>query len=218
MSDFKILTDTINNHNCKLIAVSKTQSVEAILKIYKLGQRDFGENRVQELLEKQAELPDDINWHLIGHLQKNKVKYITPFIHMIHSADNLELLDTIDKKAQDSERKINILLQIKIAEEDTKYGFDFNDLINNFQPSDYQNLNFKGVMGMATFTDDQSKIRKEFQKLVTYKRLLNEKFFRNELLFSEISMGMSGDYEIAMEEGSTMVRIGSLIFGERNKN
>ncbi len=204
----------------RLIAVSKTVAVEDIQTAYNTGQRDFGENRVQELLMKKDELPGDIKWHLIGHLQTNKVKYIAPFISMIHSVDSFRLLSAIDREAGRAGRIINCLLQIHIADETTKFGFfpeEVMTMIGNEDPLQFQNILICGVMGMATFTDDHAKVRKEFSKLRKCYSDLKEKYFVGQQSFSEISMGMSGDYRLAIEEGSTMIRIGSNIFGERNK-
>lgn len=216
MSVFEELSDFLSKHNCQLVAVSKTKPIEAILELYNKGQRIFGENRVQELVEKQKLLPDDIQWHLIGHLQKNKVKHIASFVSMIHSIDNISLLKLVDKKAKESDRNIDILLQIKIARETEKYGFEINELLDTLRPDEYPNLNFKGVMGMATFTEDEAIVRSEFKILASHRNMLKEKLFPHNDEFQELSMGMSGDYKIAIEEGSTMVRIGSLLFGNRS--
>ena len=215
MNNYISITETLKASNTKLVAVSKTKPIEAIQVLYDLGQRVFGENRVQELAEKHEALPKDIEWHLIGHLQKNKVKYIASFVAMIHSIDSFDLLKIVDNEATKNDRKIEILLQIKIAREDSKYGFDGEKLIKQLKTEDYPNVIFRGVMGMATFTNDQNLIRSEFKKLVEFKNRLKTQHFENSSTFDEISMGMSGDYKIACEEGSTMVRIGSLIFGER---
>jgi len=207
----------LNERNVKLIAVSKTKSVDDILTIYKLGQRDFGENRVKELNEKRAHLPSDILWHMIGHLQKNKVKYIAPYVHMIQSVDSLDLATTINKEALKNKRIINILLQIKIASEDSKSGIDAAELESNIQSfKDLPNLNISGLMGMGTLTNDNAITKNEFNKLKKSFDLLKTNHFINDDAFKEISMGMSGDYKIAIECGSTMVRIGSLIFGSRS--
>jgi len=202
----------------KLVAVSKTKPVEKILSMYQQGQKIFGENRVQELVEKQALLPKDIEWHLIGHLQTNKVKYIAPFVSMIHAVDSLKLLLEINKQAQKYDRIIPVLLQFKIAEEEAKYGLEIADAVLLLESAELQELNYikiRGVMGMATFTDDSSIVRKEFQQLKTYFDIIKSRYFPQNEKFKEISMGMSGDYTIAIEEGSTMVRIGSLLFGSR---
>lgn len=198
-----------------LVAVSKTKSNEAILEAYQTGQRIFGENKVQELTEKYESLPKDIEWHMIGHLQSNKVKYIAPFVSLIHGVDSFKLLKEINKRAAQNERVINCLLQIHIAEEDTKFGFDEKEVIELIKSEAFQHLkNIKvvGLMGMATFTDDENQIRKEFKSL---KNLFDKLQISNHQ-FQILSMGMSGDYQIAIEEGSTMIRVGSSIFGERN--
>lgn len=198
-----------------LVVVSKTQSIEAIRDVYQKGQRLFGENRVQELVDKYGILPKDIEWHLIGHLQKNKVKYIAPFIAMIHSADSWELLTVIDKEALKNKRKINVLLQYHIAQEETKYGLSEHEgleIVRRYLQNELPHIQICGVMGMATFTDDQQHVRKEFQHLKSIFDHLKNKYFPNEDYFKEISMGMSGDYKLAIEEGSTIVRVGSAIF------
>ncbi|MGE5107560.1 MAG: YggS family pyridoxal phosphate-dependent enzyme [Sphingobacteriales bacterium] len=200
-----------------LVAVSKTKPVEDIKDLYDLGQRDFGENYVQELADKQPLLPSDIRWHFIGHLQSNKVKYIAPFVHLIHGVDSLKLLQEINKQAAKSNRVIDCLLQIHIAKEETKFGLDekeLNDLISQFGNWEMKNVRVAGLMGMASFSDDMDLVRSEFKFLKT----LFDKFNIQYSAFSILSMGMSSDYKIAVEEGSTMVRIGSLIFGERNYN
>ena len=216
MSSFFDLLSFLESKNCKLVAVSKTKPASAIMELYEHGQRIFGENRVQELLEKHELLPKDIEWHLIGHLQKNKVKYIAPFVSMIHSIDNLELLQMVNKKAKDNDRTIDVLLQIKIASEESKYGFDIETLLADLDTGSLNNVNFRGVMGMATFTDNLDQVRSEFQSLSLSFRKLKKLHFSTQESFSEISMGMSGDYKLAVEEGSTMVRIGSLLFGNRS--
>jgi len=194
-----------------LVAVSKTKPVEDILELYDLGHRDFGENYVQELVEKAERLPKDIRWHFIGHLQSNKVKLITPFIYLIHGVDSLKLLKEIDKQAEKSKRHIDCLLQVHIAQEETKFGFDENELFA-LVTGQFANAKIKGLMGMASLTENTNKIRTEFKHLKTvYKKLST---LTPQL--SILSMGMSADYKIAIEEGSNMVRIGSLLFGERN--
>ncbi|GLR16244.1 YggS family pyridoxal phosphate-dependent enzyme [Portibacter lacus] len=198
-----------------LVAVSKTKPESAIEDLYHKGQRIFGENRVTELVEKHKHLPKDIEWHFIGHLQSKKTKDIAPFVHMIESADSFKLLGIIDQEAAKNNRKINVLLQLKIAKEETKYGFEFDDLVKHLDVQKYPNLNFKGVMGMATFTEDTDQVRNEFKNLVLYNNEIKATHFKNDPGFNEISMGMSGDYKIAIEEGSTMIRIGSLLFGAR---
>ena len=200
-----------------LVAVSKTKPVEDIQALYNLGQRDFGENYVQELVDKQIALPKDVHWHFIGHLQSNKVKYIAPFVHLIHGVDSLSLLKEINKQAVKNNRTIDCLLQIHIAQEETKFGFDeeeLNLLISEFENLKMQNVNIVGLMGMASFSDDMNKVRIEFKKLKALFDKLNQLSIVNCQL-SVLSMGMSADYKIAIEEGSTMVRIGSLLFGAR---
>lgn len=203
----------------KIVAVSKTKPVSDILIAYNAGQRLFGENRVQELLSKKDHLPDDIEWHLIGHLQSNKVKNIVPFISMIHSVDSAKLLEVINYEAEKAGRKINCLLQFHIAKEETKFGFNMDEitiLLGSTGPNRFSNIIICGVMGMATFTDNMEEVRQEFCFLRDCFSTLKEKYFFEYESFSEISMGMSGDYMTAIGEGSTIVRIGSLIFGERN--
>jgi hypothetical protein len=201
-----------------LVAVSKTKPNEALLEAYQADQRIFGENRVQELAEKAESLPKDIEWHMIGHLQRNKVKYIAPFVHLIHAVDSSRLLAEIDKQAKKNERVIHVLLQFHIADEETKYGLsieEVRELLNSERFQQMQNVKIAGAMGMATFTEDECQVRKEFQTLKRIFDTLKSEFFATQDSFKEISMGMSGDYRIAIEEGSTMVRIGSSIFGSR---
>lgn len=203
----------------KLIAVSKTKPVSDILAAYQSGQRIFGENTVQELVEKHEQLPKDIEWHLIGHLQSNKVKYIAPFIHLIHSVDSLKLLVEINKQAAKNNRVISCLLQIHIADEETKFGLDFAEAVELLRSETYQelkNIRITGLMGIATNTENQKKIAEEFYELRTLFKGLKASFFSKKDDFKELSMGMSSDYKIAVEQGSTMVRLGSTIFGERN--
>lgn len=204
--------------NVKLIAVSKTKPVEQILEVYNSGYKIFGENRAQELSEKFKILPKDIEWHMIGHLQTNKVKYIAPFVQLIHGVDSFKLLQYIDKEAAKNNRSINCLLQFHIAKEETKFGFDLDEaeqMINSNDFKKMQHVNIVGVMGMATFTENTQLVRDEFKELVYIFNHLKKSYFSAKIDFKEISMGMSGDYTIAIEEGATMVRIGSLIFGER---
>ena len=193
-----------------LVAVSKTKPMEDILELYNLGHRDFGENYVQELTEKNEKLPNDIRWHFIGHLQTNKVKSITPFIYLIHGVDSLKLLKEIDKQAEKNKRVIDCLLQVHIAQEETKFGFDETELLG-LELKQFRNVRIKGLMGMASLTEDINKIRIEFKSL----KILFEKLKTKHPELSILSMGMSADYKIAIEEGSNMVRIGSLLFGER---
>ncbi len=204
--------------NVGLVAVSKTKPVKSIQEAYNAGQRIFGENRVQELTQKQPLLPNDIEWHLIGHLQKNKVKFIAPFISLIHSVDSLELLETINKEALKNGRVISCLLQFQIAKEETKFGLSFEEVVALIHSKEYRemkNVKICGVMGMATLTEDDSIVRKEFRELHGIFTTLKEQDFSTSKDFKEISMGMSGDFKIAIEEGSTLVRIGSAIFCER---
>ena len=200
--------------NVKLVTVSKNNPAEKIKEVYDLGQRAFGENKVQELLEKQPVLPNDIEWHLIGHLQTNKVKYIAGFISMIESIDSEKLLKEVDKEALKNNRKINVLLQVKIAKEETKFGLtvdETKDIFNKYLNGNYPNIEIKGLMGMASFVDDETQIREEFSVL---KNLFDE---LSELKPLEtLSMGMSGDFPLAIDCGSNSVRVGSAIFGERN--
>jgi len=200
-----------------LVAVSKTKPNEDILALYELGQRAFGENYVQELVDKEASLPKDIQWHFIGHLQSNKVKYIAPFVHLIHGVDGEKLLQEINKQAIKSNRIIGCLLQVHIAKEETKFGFDSNELIalvDSGHLANYSNVVVKGLMGMASFTEDQAIVKNEFETLANTFKLIKEKLNNDD--FDTLSMGMSGDYALAIKEGSNMVRIGSLLFGARN--
>jgi PLP dependent protein len=203
-----------------LVAVSKTKPAADIKELYELGHRDFGENYVQELTEKQPQLPADIHWHYIGHLQSNKVKYIAPFVHLIHGVDSPKLLKEIDKQAEKNNRTIDCLLQVHIAQEETKFGLDENELhslLDQFHQLQKTNVRIKGLMGMASFTDNMQKVTTEFQ----YLKALFDKYAVqsiNNCEFSILSMGMSADYQLAIREGSNMVRIGSLIFGERQYN
>lgn len=197
-----------------LIAVSKTKPNEAILEAYKAGQRDFGENRVQELVPKFDALPKDIRWHLIGHLQSNKVKYIAPFVHMIHSIDSENLLSEVNKQAQKCNRIIPVLLQVFIAQEETKFGFSFEEVRTTLKNAPlYPNVKISGLMGMATNTEDLNQVRSEFHSLNEFVREL--KTVHRELNSCELSTGMSSDWQIAVEEGSTMIRVGSSLFGTR---
>lgn len=204
--------------NVTLVAVSKTKPVELLQEVYNAGERNFGENKVQEMVSKWEVLPKDIHWHLIGHLQTNKVKYIAPFVHLIHSVDSFKLLKEINKEAKKNNRVIDCLLQFHIAQEETKFGLDFEEakeLIENPEFIDLHNVRIVGVMGMASFTEDQNQVRSEFQCLENHFQLLKSYYFTFNHDFKEISMGMSGDYILAIEEGSTMVRVGSSIFGNR---
>ena len=205
----------------KLVAVSKTMSNEAIREAYDAGQRIFGENKVQEMVRKWESLPGDIQWHQIGHLQSNKVRMIAPFVSMIHSVDSYKLLKTIDEEAQKVGRVIPCLLQIHIAMEETKFGMteeEVGQLIVDSRANGLTNISLAGVMGMATFTDDVTLIKREFSALNTLFQKIKREFFSESETFKEISMGMSHDYLYAIENGSTLVRVGSAIFGERNKS
>ncbi len=204
-----------------LVAVSKTKPNSDILEAYQVGQRVFGENKVQDLTKKFEELPKDIEWHFIGHLQTNKIKYIAPFVSLLHGVDSFKLLKAIDKEAKKNNRKINCLLQFHIAEETTKFGFSFDEvelLLNSEEYKQLKNIEICGVMGMATYTDDLKQVANEFKSLKDIFLKLKEQYFKDDNSFKEISMGMSGDYNIAIEQGSTMVRVGSSIFGARNYN
>lgn len=217
-TNLSAINATLQTNHAQLIAISKTQSNENILAAYQAGQRVFGENKAQELAEKQQLLPLDIKWHMVGHLQTNKVKYIAPFVELIHSVDSLHLLEEINKQALKNNRVIDCLLQLSIADEETKYGLDLDEAITLLRDPDYQtlkNIRLVGVMGMATNTDNLDQIKEEFYELKIFFQGLKQSFFRKEDSFKEISMGMSHDYQIALEEGSTMVRIGSAIFGKR---
>lgn len=219
-----MIAETINElknelapFGCRLIAVSKTQPVEKIREAYQCGQRLFGENKVQELVEKHQQLPDDIEWHLIGHLQRNKVKYIAPFVGLIHSVDSLRLLEEINKQGEKNKRVIPCLLQFHIASEETKFGFDREELFAALPEIKKMNwVEIRGLMGMATFTEDLNKVRSEFQQLKNLFAELKNSVSSGNIQMTELSMGMSGDYRIALEEGSTLVRIGTSIFGARN--
>lgn len=195
-----------------LVAVSKTKPVADIWELYQLGHRDFGENYVQELVEKEAVLPKDIRWHFIGHLQSNKVKYIAPFVHLIHGADSESLLKEINKQGAKNNRIINCLLQVHIATEETKFGFDEKEIFQLTGIAEWEHLHIQGLMGMASFSSDGDLVRSEFKKLKT----IYDKLPSMHIQPTVLSMGMSGDYTIAIEEGSNMIRIGSLLFGERN--
>lgn len=211
---YRKLKSWLDEKEVTLVAVSKIQPVERILELYNLGQRDFGENYVQELVDKEARLPKDIRWHFIGHLQTNKVKYIAPFVHLIHGVDSLKLLKEINKQGAKINREIKVLLQMHIAQEETKFGLDkaeLQELLKSIEQEPLTNVEIQGLMGMASFTENTAQVEKELSTLKKYfdqgKNVLNS--------FSTLSMGMSGDYEMAIKEGSNMVRIGSLLFGAR---
>lgn len=201
-----------------LVAVSKTKSDQQILEAYHEGQKIFGENKVQELVQKYESLPKDIQWHMIGHLQRNKVKYIVPFVSLIHGVDSYKLLKEINKEGVKNNRVVDVLIQMHIAQEETKHGFTFDEVQEMFNDSEFSlmnNIRIRGLMGMASYVDDQSQISDEFRGLNNLFLTLQSHFFKYNPNYDILSMGMSGDYQLAIEEGSTMVRIGSSIFGER---
>jgi PLP dependent protein len=208
---YKEIKSFTENRQTTLVAVSKLKPASDIEKMYALGQRDFGENYVQELVEKEAQLPADINWHFIGHLQSNKVKYIAPFVYLIQSVDSEKLLKEIDKQAAKKNRTINVLLQVHIAEEETKFGFDEAELMA-FDISLFKNVKIVGLMGMATFTEDKGKVKREFEHL---QKIYTAFAIEKNIALNTLSMGMSDDYALAIDCGSNMVRIGSLLFGRR---
>ena len=219
--NYQLLVDRLHQHGTTLIAVSKTKPASAIETLYAWGQRDFGENKVQEMCSKHDELPKDIRWHQIGHLQTNKVKYIIPFVALIHSVDSFKLLLEIEKQAAKINRKVSVLLQMHIAQEETKFGLDRKELIEILEyhtnnPNLLNHININGLMGMRSLTDNEEQVRNEFKQLKDIFTFCKNSYFLNQPQFNILSMGMSGDYPIAIEEGSTMVRIGSLLFGERH--
>tara|TARA_R110002050_G_scaffold81916_2_gene175384 strand:+ start:335 stop:1018 length:684 start_codon:yes stop_codon:yes gene_type:complete len=219
--NLKEIKATFLNPDCLLVAVSKTKPISAIQQAYEAGIRDFGENKVQEITEKASQLPDDIKWHMIGHLQRNKVKFIAPFIHLIHSVDSLRLLKQINKEAEKVNRTINCLLQVYIANEETKFGWDKEELYSFLlgdEINSMNNIQIVGLMGMATNTSNEEVIREEFKTLKNLHDTLKKLPLPKNVEMREISMGMSSDYLLAQQEGSTMVRIGSAIFGFRNYN
>ncbi|HMG66252.1 MAG TPA: YggS family pyridoxal phosphate-dependent enzyme [Chitinophagaceae bacterium] len=212
----QLLAD-LGSHHITLVAVSKTKSIEEIIELYDLGQRDFGENYVQELVEKQLRLPKDIRWHFIGHLQSNKAKQLAPFIHLIQSVDSVKLLLEINKQGEKNNRVIDCLLQVHIAQEETKFGMDEQEInlsIRDYEDMKLKNVRISGMMGMASFTDDLNKVKSEFSYLKSIFDK-NAKLTNADHAMTTLSMGMSSDYPVAIEEGSTMIRIGSLIFGAR---
>jgi pyridoxal phosphate enzyme (YggS family) len=217
---YQQLLDYTSKSNATLVAVSKTKPVEALRELYDLGQRHFGENYVQELVDKQAQLPADIHWHFIGHLQSNKVKYIAPFVHLIHGIDSVKLLREVNKQAVKFNRVIDVLLQVHIAREETKFGFDAEELtavledLRNGAGEPLTNVQIRGLMGMASFSDNEELVRGEFKQL---QQLFTEvkRYESGQIKMEILSMGMSGDYPLALNQGSNMVRIGSLIFGNR---
>jgi len=216
--NIKSLKSELDTVNVTLVAVSKTKPVSDLEEAYQAGQRVFGENQVQELVEKYEQLPKDIEWHLVGHLQTNKVKYIAPFISLIHSVDSMKLLQEINKQAEKNKRVIDCLLQVYIADEETKYGLGFDEVIELLRSDGFaelKHIRIRGLMGIATNTDSEKQIKEEFYELDTFFDGLTQSFFRKENSFDILSMGMSSDYKIAVEQGSTMVRLGSTIFGDR---
>lgn len=217
-SNFENLQVICKRYGAKLVAVSKTKPVSDIIELHTSGQVDFGENKAQELREKQPECPDTIHWHMIGHLQRNKVKYIAPFVSLIHSVDSMRLLRKINEEAEREDRVIPCLLQMHIAEESTKFGLDEGELRGILESAEYKQMRYvdlQGLMGMATFTEDEKQVRREFRNVRKLFEAVKKDYFEDDSSFQELSMGMSGDYQIALEEGSTIVRVGSLIFGER---
>ncbi len=215
--------NTINNQlkdsKAKLVAVSKTKPNSDIMEAYDSGQRIFGENKVQELVSKYEDLPKDIEWHMIGHLQRNKVKYIAPFIHLIHSVDSLKLLKEINKQGEKNNRVINCLLQIHIAEEETKFGMDEKEVLELLESQEIKSMEYVkivGLMGMATNTDNEKQIEREFRSINVFFEHLRSEYQSDNIEIKELSTGMSGDYQIAAANGSTLVRVGSSIFGARN--
>lgn len=213
--------NVIENEQCTLIAVSKTKPAEDILQAYQAGMKDFGENKAQEMTEKFEQLPKDIRWHMIGHLQRNKVKYIAPFVHLIHSVDSMRLLKEIEKQGHKAGRMIDCLLQVHIAREETKFGLSEEELIELLESPDFAemtHIQVRGLMGMATNTDNLERIREEFRYLKELQEKIKAGYTLPNMQMEELSMGMSSDYIIAIEEGSTMVRVGSAIFGARDYN
>lgn len=212
----------LSTYPCQLVAVSKTKPVEVLKEAYEAGVRDFGENKVQEMVDKYEQLPKDIKWHMIGHLQRNKVKYIVSFVHMIHSVDSARLLKEIEKQARKEERVVDCLLQMHIAEEESKYGLSEEELLEILHGemlAKTKHVRVRGLMGMATFTENEEQVRKEFKFLKQiFEKVKADTQLPENVEMKELSMGMSGDYQIALEEGSTMLRIGTTIFGERNYN
>lgn len=209
----------INKYDARLVAISKTKPDSDLLEAYEADQRDFGENKVQELLGKHDRLPKDIRWHMVGHLQRNKVRQIVPFVYMIHGVDSTRLLMEIEKEAKKADKTINVLLQVHIAREETKFGFDEKELIELISDGAFgsiSHVHIRGLMGMATFTPDEGQIDAEFKSLKQLFDKLSGSYQFPGSKFDQLSMGMSNDYEIALKNGSTMIRIGSAIFGERN--
>lgn len=215
------INEELSDSTARLIAVSKTKPNEAIEEAYAMGQRAFGENKVQELVDKHEALPKDIEWHMIGHLQRNKVKYIAPFVHLIHGVDTEKLLKEINKQGKKNDRILSCLLQVHIAEEDTKFGFDADEITTMLDAGimdELQHIKICGLMGMATHTEDQAQIIKEFSGLKSLRDQLQQNYSHDRLELKELSMGMSGDYPLAVSQGSTLIRVGSTIFGQRDYN
>lgn len=215
---YKTLCNELKSLQVELVAVSKTKPIEDILELYKIGQRIFGENYVQELIEKREQLPPDIQWHFIGHLQSNKVKYIAPFVTCIQSVDSIKLLKEINKEAVKNKRIIECFIQIYIAKEETKFGLSFeeaNALLEQTLKNDFKNISIKGLMAMASLSDDMNTVRNEFKALKNYFEIAKQKYALPNIQLKTLCMGMTSDYKIAIAEGSNMVRIGSAIFGER---
>ena len=216
---FNILKAKSDAAGVLLVAVSKTKSEEDILALYNLGQRDFGENYVQELIKKHESLPKDIRWHFIGHLQSNKVKLIAPFVYLIHGVDSVKLLEVINKEGEKIKRKVKCLLQVHIAKEETKFGFDLIEarqaITHVFVETSFSNIELCGLMGMASFTANQEEVRHEFSSLKSLHEEIRSRVDVDKNSFSILSMGMSGDYELAISEGSNLIRVGSMLFGAR---
>ena len=216
--NYHLVLNKVEAKEANLVAVSKTKPKEAIQVLYDLGQRIFGENKVQEMLDKQEALPKDIEWHMIGTLQRNKVKYIIDFVSLIHSVDRFKLLKEINKQAKKVNRVVDCLLQFHIADEQTKFGLSYEEGVALLESDAYralENVRIVGLMGMATFTEDKNQVEREFETLYSYFKKFQQDFFADNNSFKEVSMGMSGDYEIALDKGSTLVRVGSLLFGAR---
>ncbi len=216
--NLQLIKETIPEH-VTLVAVSKTKADEMIMEAYKAGHRDFGENKVQDLAAKQERLPADIRWHMIGHLQSNKVKYLAPFVHMLQGVDSLKLLGVVNREAEKNNRVIDFLLQVRIALEETKFGLTEEEVMQLISSDEYRemkHIRIRGLMGMATYTENSNQIREEFRHLKRIFDRLKASEFASQESFDQLSCGMSGDYQLAIEEGSNLVRVGSLIFGPRN--
>ncbi|WP_222165072.1 YggS family pyridoxal phosphate-dependent enzyme [Edaphocola aurantiacus] len=217
---YQEIISELKSKSTTLVAVSKIKPASDIRELYDLGQRDFGENYVQELVQKQSELPADIQWHFIGHLQRNKVKYIAPFVHLIHGIDSIKLLEEVNKEGKKNNRVIDCLLQVHIAQEETKFGFDETDLSHfsdyfEIEKANLSHVRVRGLMGMASFSEDTELVRAEFGQLKQIFEIMKGSAFLGQSTFDTLSMGMSGDYQLAIDEGANMVRIGSLLFGRR---